>query len=507
MIDNIISQIDKIAEEHPDRLSYTYEDHTYTFGELVAAADRIAHFLQAQHLPEKAPVIVYGEQTFAMVATFLGAVKAGHGYIPIDTHSPNERIQQIHDVAQPAAILATEHLPVSFSDLPIYGPEQMATVRQHGATDYDHGVSVRGDETFYIIFPSGTTGVPKGVQISHNNLLSYVNWAISDFSLPAGVRCLAQAPYSFDLSVMDLYPSWVLGGNLVALPKRTTDNFMLLFKALPELHIEEWVSTPSFIEICLLDPNFKVENYPDLKYFLFCGEELTVKTANTLIDRFPDAKIFNTYGPTETTVAVTAVEITKAITAKYDRLPIGYAKEDTVMYAIDQKGQRVAPGQLGELIIEGPSVSKGYLNNPEKTKAAFFQDGPHHAYRSGDLGFVDADGLIFYRGRTDFQVKLHGFRIELEDVDHALDALAPVKQASVVPKYNSQHKVTQLVAFVVPKKQPLDEGAYVADLKKQLTQTAMSYMIPQRIDLKSSLPLTVNGKIDRKALIAEVNPS
>ncbi|WP_040535092.1 D-alanine--poly(phosphoribitol) ligase subunit DltA [Schleiferilactobacillus shenzhenensis] len=507
MIENIISQIDKIAEEHPERLAYTYEDHTYTFGELVTTADRIAHFLQAQHLPAKAPVVVYGEQTFAMVATFLGAVKSGHGYIPIDTNSPDERIHQIHDVAQPAAILATEHLPVSFSDLPIYGPEQMATVRAKGETDYDHGQSVRGDDIFYIIFTSGTTGVPKGVQISHTNLLSYVNWAISDFSLPEGIRCLAQAPYSFDLSVMDLYPSWVLGGNLVALPKRTTDNFMLLFKALPQLKLQEWVSTPSFVEICLLDANFKAANYPDLKYFLFCGEELTGKTASQLIDRFPDAKIFNTYGPTETTVAVTGVEITKDTIAQYERLPIGYAKEDTTMYAVDAKGNKVAPGELGELIIEGPSVSKGYLNNPEKTKSAFFRDGDQQAYRSGDLGFIDQDGLIFYRGRTDFQVKLHGFRIELEDVDHALDALAPVKQASVVPKYNNLHKVTQLVAFVVPKKHPADEGAYIADLKKQLTQTAMSYMIPQRIELKESLPLTVNGKIDRKTLIAEVNPS
>jgi D-alanine--poly(phosphoribitol) ligase subunit 1 len=507
MIDNIIKQIDRIAQAHPERLSYTYEDHTYTFGDLAQASDRVAHFLQAQDLPAKAPVIIYGEQTFAMVASFLGAVKAGHGYIPIDTHSPNERIIQIHDVAKPAAILATDDLPVNFPDLPIYTPDKLSAIRENGDTDYDHSQSVSGDDTFYIIFTSGTTGVPKGVQISHTNLLSYVNWAISDFDLPEGIRCLSQAPYSFDLSVMDLYPSWALGGNLVALPKRTTDNFMLLFKALPGLKLQEWVSTPSFIEICLLDPNFSAKNYPDLRYFLFCGEELTVKTANTLMARFPEAKIFNTYGPTETTVAVTAVEITHAITAEYDRLPIGYAKADTKIYAVDQKGARVAPETLGELIIEGPSVSKGYLNNPEKTKKAFFQDGQYSAYRSGDLGFVDANGLIFYRGRTDFQVKLHGFRIELEDVDHALDALSGVKQASVVPKYNNVHKVSQLVAFVVPTKQPDDAGAYVADLKEQLTKTAMSYMIPQRIEVKQKLPLTVNGKIDRKALIAEVNPA
>ncbi|EPC75321.1 D-alanine--poly(phosphoribitol) ligase subunit 1, partial [Lacticaseibacillus paracasei subsp. paracasei Lpp126] len=298
----------------------------------------------------------------------------------------------------------------------------------------------------------------------------------------------------------------VLGGTLKALPKEVTDNFKTLFATLPKLGLNEWVSTPSFAEIALLDPNFNQDNYPDLTHFLFCGEELVNKTAQELITRFPKATVYNTYGPTETTVAVTGMAITQDIVDQYPRLPIGFAKPDTEIFVVDEQGNQVSAGTEGELMIVGPSVSKGYLNNPEKTAKAFFNVGSQRGYRSGDLATMTEDGMIFYRGRTDFQVKLHGYRIELEDVDHNLNQVSYIKQASTVPRYNKDHKVAQLIAFAVAKPNDFESDMKLTQaVKAELGKMVMEYMIPQRIIYRDKLPLTANGKVDRKALIAEVN--
>lgn len=503
---NIITRIDQIAQQNPTKICYQEGSKLYTYRALKIESDRVAAFLQAQALPKSTPVIIYGGQTFEMVVTFLGAVKAGHAYIPVDDHSPKERLVQINQVAHPGAVLEISDLPLELPGTKVIRKQDLAHIRATGSTLYDQDQQVQGDENFYIIFTSGTTGTPKGVQISHDNLLSYVDWMLSDFDLYSGIRTLSQASYAFDLSVMDLYPTLLLGGTLVALSKDVTDDFRQLFARLPELKVNVWVSTPSFVEICLLEPKFNQTNYPELNHFLFCGEELTVKTAQALLQRFPDAQVYNTYGPTETTVAVTGVQIEPEMLTRYDRLPIGRVKADTTIDVVDAEGQSLPADQSGELIISGPSVSKGYLNNPEKTAHAFFKKEGRPAYKTGDLGFVETNGLIFYRGRTDFQIKMHGYRIELEDVDQNLLKLDLVKQASTVPCYNNSHKVTQLVAYIVPNHNDYpDQSTLTKAIKDGLSRNIMPYMVPQRIVYQEDLPLTINGKVDRKTLMAEVN--
>lgn len=169
--------------------------------------------------------------------------------------------------------------------------------------------------------------------------------------------------------------------------------------------------------------------------------------------------------------------------------------------------QLLAPGEIGEIILSGPSISKGYLNNPAKTEAAFFHLNGQPAYRTGDAGKLMADGLLCYEGRMDFQVKLHGYRIELEDIEHHLMTISYIKQAIVVPKYK-QHKVQQLVAFVVVTQNPFEKEYELAKaIRQELAETVMDYMIPQKLLFPEQLPRTVNGKIDRKRLMQEVNPS
>ena len=503
MIKNIIKKIDQIALAEPDRIAYDFLGQTNTYGDLKKRSDAWASYIMGLNLSPGSPIMIWGGQTFDMIASFLGCVKAGHAYIPIASYSNAERIVLIQEVAAAEAIIAIEELPaIALPDLQVIRPEEVG----NETSAVDPANFVQGDDNFYIIFTSGTSGKPKGVQISHNNLLSFVNWEMSDFALPAHPSFLAQAPYSFDLSVMSLYPALVGAGKLVVLPHEVTENFAQLFQTLPQLQFNVWVSTPSFAQMCFLDKTFTGEHHPDLTHFLFCGEELPHNEAELLQKKFPQAKIFNTYGPTETTVAVTQVEITPEVLANYDRLPIGRVKEDTQITIDKTKGDQ--PGQ-GEIIITGPSTSKGYLNNPEKTAKAFFQapSEQYPSHRSGDEGFFAGD-LLFYRGRIDFQIKFNGYRIELEEINYYLGKNKFVAHGVAAPKYGSDHTVKQIVAEIELKegvKKRYSEDEITQLIRADLAQNLMPYMIPQRFVYRDQLPISQNGKVDIKAVIKEVN--
>lgn len=261
--------------------------------------------------------------------------------------------------------------------------------------------------------------------------------------------------------------------------------------------------------MALLSNDFNSETLPQLTHFYFDGEELTVKTAQKLRQRFPKARIVNAYGPTEATVALSAVAITDEMLETCKRLPIGYTKDDSPTYVIDEEGHKLPNGEQGEIIIAGPAVSKGYLNNPEKTAEAFFQFEGLPAYHTGDLGSMTDEGLLLYGGRMDFQIKFNGYRIELEDVSQNLNKSQYVKSAVAVPRYNKDHKVQNLLAYIVLKEGVRDDFERDLDLtkaiKEDLKDIMMDYMMPSKFIYREDLPLTPNGKIDIKGLMSEVN--
>lgn len=500
MVTSITTAIDNVYHQYPDHIAYDYLGTTYTYRDLVQQANALALKIVQQQLPVQTPIIVYGGQEFEMLVAFLAAIKSGHAYIPVDSHSAPDRLQMIQKTAAAPLIIAIEPLPLQLAHTKMMTLAEINALTPQ-ASFPNPELAVRGADNFYIIFTSGTTGQPKGVQISHDNLVSFVNWLISDFNWPKTANILAQAPFSFDLSVMSLYPTLVIGGTLKALPRQVTEDFKQLFNTLPKLDLNIWVSTPSLVEICLLLKTFDSEHYPTLTHFIFCGEELSHQTATNLLQRFPNAHIYNTYGPTEATVAVTGIEITTAILEQYQRLPIGYVKADTKITIAASDGQNV-----GELLISGPSVSKGYLNLPEKTAAAFEQTTDYPTYHSGDLAFYNENQLLFYRGRMDFQIKFNGYRIELEEINFYLRQSQYVKQGAVVPRYNADHRVVQLIAIVVPNQATtLKKNDLTKAIKAELSENIMPYMMPQRFDYRDELPLSANDKVDIKALIQEVN--
>lgn len=497
MRESILNIVENIAKNEGDRIAIKSTKGQLTYGQLWQQSDSLALWLDNELGSNKKPVMVYGHKNPQMLVCFFACVKTGRAYCPVDISMPKNRIEEIAASIGNEIIMATEDSDID--NFRVVSSEEIENICKAEPMADLRDKWVKGDDIFYIIFTSGSTGNPKGVQISEANLSNFAAWS-SDMvrekmNLKEGeiANFLNQAPFSFDLSVMDLYTSLSLGGTSVFLDKKLQQDTGAMFDYMRDNDINCWVSTPSFAEMCLADRSFDGEMLDKLKLFLFCGERLTKETAKKLLGRFPDSKVVNTYGPTESTVAVTAVDITDDIIENNELLPIGIPKDGTKIMIEDE-----------EIIILGDTVGKGYYKNPEKTDEVFskmkYTDGKeYNAYRTGDKGYFK-DGNYYCTGRMDFQVKLHGYRIELGDIESNLMLCSEVEQAAVLPKYDGE-KIRNLVAFV---KAPSLEGDFkdVKYLKGRLKEKLPNYMIPKNIKFMQSMPITANGKLDRKKLEA-----
>ena len=361
------------------------------------------------------------------------------------------------------------------------------------------------DRPWHILFTSGSTGEPKGVVITYGCLMSYLDWMLAAHPLDGhNYTFLNQAPFSFDLAYHDIYLSLITGGTLFSITSQDIAESRQLFRALASSDANMWLSTPSFGRMCLVEPGFSESMLPDMQKFFFCGETLSPEVAQGFLKRFPRAEIWNTYGPTETTIATTAVWVDRQVLDKYSPLPVGYPKPGSPIYILGPDGSRLGEGQHGEIVICGPTVSPGYINRPELTRRAFFEMDGLPAYHTGDLGHF-ADGLLFFDGRMDSQIKLHGYRIEIGDIEANLRICANVQDAVILLALKNGLP-DFLAAFVILKQHPEGSTDYeiTRQLKSELGRRLPAYMVPRRFYFLPEFPMTPNGKADRHKLAERI---
>ena len=485
-----------------DRIALLYQDQAVSYRELNRQAEAFAAYLLDVFGNSDAPVLIYGHKELRIPACMFGALKAGHSYIPVDTTFPRERVADIAAQAEPC--LTVNLTETALSAAPMIDGVALERILREYDGRFDGVDRLADTHTVYTLFTSGTTGRPKGVQITAQNIAAFDEGVAPwfDCGLTGGVF-LNEISYSFDVSVCALYYALSRGYTLYTVDKQTLSDPKALFTALRESKIDFWVSTPSLAEFCIRSEQFCETLLPKAKKFVFCGEVLTKKLAKEMLARFPHAEIVNAYGPTETTVLVTAAKIDEVLCEDTRPLPIGYPFSNLRAVIISPDGTVLSEGQYGELLIVGDCVSIGYLNRPELNERAFFTDAQtqERGYHTGDLCCME-NGLIYYLGRMDGQVKLNGFRVELEDVENNLVRVENIARAAVVPVYEDG-KTVALTAFV--SLQEADGFSSLARAKKIKTALAAvlpSYMIPRKIVAVDSFPLNSNGKIDKKALSA-----
>ena len=484
---DIIERIDRAAQDYPDKVAHIGNDRTLTYAELARKSDAVARHLAEKFPGDHSPVAITGHKEPEMLIGFLGAVKSGRPYVPIDVSIPVERAARIVQNSGSIAVLTAT---------------QIATLANERSSARPCRVGL--DDSFYIIFTSGSSGEPKGVVITLRCLTTFLDWMLQEQKFTnLGETFLNQAPFSFDLSVMDLYLSLATAGTLFSLDKSHIANFKDLYLALRKSGVTTWVSTPTFVQMCLVERRFDQTMLPGLRRFLFCGEILGPQTASQLLDRFPKAEVWNSYGPTEATVACASVQITRETLARYPVLPIGAPMPSAKIFIANEYLQPLPPGHRGEIIIAGANVSPGYLGRPDLTDAAFFHLGNLRAYRTRDWGMME-NGLLFFDGRIDRQVKVNGYRIELGDVEENLRSLPTVSDAVVLPVME-KGIAQSLAAFVVLSQRSVESDFEMGNrLRTQLSERLPVYMLPGKIFFRDAFPMTLNGKTDRRKLAESV---
>ncbi|OZI65642.1 AMP-binding protein [Bordetella genomosp. 1] len=447
---------------------------TMSWGELRAATDAWMARARAAGIAPGPALVISGHKEAAFLVAMIGCLRMGVTYVPVDTINPLQRIQRIGEIV---------HAPLRYD----------ATADRFEAASSDPQPLAQPGLA-YIMFTSGSTGDPKGVQIGRESVALFAGWIRDCLHLGPAPAFMNQMLFSFDFSLFDICGALVLGGVCVLCPREVIGQRDEFVDYLAHNHIEVWASTPSFVRQQLFNEDFNHAHLPDLRVFVFGAESLTPTLAEELWTRFPSVRIINSYGPTEATCSTTYVEIDPALRKKAPNpFPIGRAKPYAEVFLVD-----------GEICMAGDHVMYGYLNRPDVDQNVLFMHNGKRAYRSGDLGEIDADGLVTFRGRKDDQIKMHGYRIELAEVDAALATLPGVRAGATVALRRPDGTLVRMIGFVelaqagAPGLSPLPPA--LADWKQLLGVRMPPYMIPSELIACDLFPTTNSDKVDRKKL-------
>jgi amino acid adenylation domain-containing protein len=488
------------AELNPQAIALVFEEQELSYGELNVKANTLAHYLRQAGVGPEVVVGVCLERSIEMVVALLAILKAGGAYLPLDPDYPQERLAFMLGDAMPPVLLAThaiaESLPAHDARVICLDDDQ----RVIAESDNENVVSgVSADNPAYVIYTSGSTGQPKGAIITHRGICNRLLWMQEAYGLTGADHVLQKTPFSFDVSVWEFFWPLSVGARLVvARPGGHRDNSYLM-----ELIERQRISTlhfvPSMLQAFLEQP--RVNTCRSLKRVICSGEALSLELQARFFTQH-EAELHNLYGPTEASVDVTFWACRR--NSNLRSVPIGRPIANTQLYLLDGELQPVPIGVAGELYIGGVGLGRGYLKRPALTAERFIPD-PFCArpgarlYHTGDLARYQADGNIEFLGRVDHQVKLRGYRIELGEVETVLGEHQQVSEVIVLALAGAESGEQRLVAYVV--KRPGGEVSS-RELREYLKQRLPEYMIPSAYVMLEQLPLTANGKVDRRALPA-----
>ncbi|MEO8068509.1 MAG: AMP-binding protein [Flavobacteriales bacterium] len=493
---NIVSARFEEEDVLPTKLAVAGSDRDLSWTDLRVEAQAMAARIVALELPLGHPVLIRGHKEAEMVVAVVACITLGHPYIPLDKVVPLERVKRIQRITGSQLVINC-----SMEPFPSNGGLVMEKGGVRGVLSVDAGPSIPfrpEDPIRYIIFTSGSTGEPKGVRITREAAGAFLRWMELDFGIGPDDVYINQAPFSFDLSVYELFTSLHLGATLLLNDAETTKDARRFLDRVAAYGGSVWVSTPTFAYLYLTEPTFTGQHAASIHTFLFCGEALPKMTAQRLLERFPGARVLNTYGPTEATVATTLISVTREVLQRYPEMPVGFPMRGGVVRTPTSDGASASKEAPGEIEIIGPHVSIGYFGNDELNTEKFFSVEGQRAFRTGDYGWFQ-DGILFFNGRRDEQVKLNGFRIELGDITAQMLAVPGVADAIAVP-LKSGGTVKRIIGFVRPDP-AVDAGPLRAALEERLRKELPAYMVPSDIAFVEAFPVNSSHKTDRKALI------
>lgn len=480
---------------NPGKIAVAGSDTDLSWCALQEETLRLQNLFRELNIPAGHPVMIYGHKEAFYAAALLACIHSGITYIPTDVIYPDERLLKIKAQTGSQVIICCRETPLAEAFSISINKHAKATVRQNP----DFGQSTYapcGEQLQYIMFTSGSTGEPKGVQITRNNVLGFLRWASTDFPFNGNDVFMNQVPFTFDVSLCDILMSFSHGGTLVLNATEAVKDQDAFLERLAHYNCTVWTSTPSFVFLFLRHPSFNPGKLKTLRRFFFMGEDLPNRTCTRLRSLFPDSAILNAYGPTEATIVTTFVEITDDILSRYPSLPIGYPMPESHLFLLKDN----ETSESGELVISGPHVSPGYFKNEEQTALKFFKQNDFQSFKTGDVACFK-DGMFFYLGRNDDQVKMHGFRIELNEISNALCRSPLVEEAVTVPLRRG-NEIKKLVSFVILNKQS-DTAEFKEKLQEFLKKTLPYYMVPGDIVAVEAFRYGISHKIDKNKMIEE----
>lgn len=520
----------KSARLYPDRPAVVSGDRKLTYRELDDITDRVAGKLSSLGVGLGDNVGIYVPKSLASVVCMFSVLKVGAAFVPLDPNAPTQRLAyMLGDSGAKALLTCSEkagQLPalvpegspvgaVVFVDAEGTPAEKTATPLPAGvrAVSWDEALastplpegSPRPTETSmaYMLYTSGSTGVPKGVMVSHRNCLTFVDWAGDCVGLTKEDRVSSHAPIHFDLSTFDIYSSIRAGATIVLVPEKASTFPVELVKLIQREKITVWYSVPSVLTLMLLYGNIQGHDLGSLRTVIFAGEVFPTKHLRNLMQLLPKPRYMNWYGPTETNVC-TWYEVPTLDPGMTAPIPIGVPCDNTDVFSVREDGSLARLGEEGELYVRGPSVMLGYWGDKAKTERVLVRNPFNdryfeQAYRTGDMVVKAGDGNYALVGRRDGMVKTRGYRVEIGEVEAAIVAHPGVKEAVAFP-VPDELAGNLICALVVP----LESSALAREeILAFCSQRLPKYMIPSTIEFRGSLPKTSTGKIDRAGLAME----